>query len=600
MKTTFSRSAITAILTGAALSAFVACGNDGGSDEQRSEAKITVNPTSLILEAEDESATFKLSCDRAWSITTNDAWITAINPSSDTEGAADLVITITTTVNDGELRPGKLLIECGGKPREVPVSQASGGNAAVLGQTFLMKATLVEDEMGFNLLSDPGFEDYGDQTIDYKSPWWILASKRSPDAHTGHFSAQQNFVEPENLGFQTFAARPGTDYEITAWFKSNMAAENPDIYMGIRKSIEGRPVLIDVNKGPGISNSWKMETVAFNTAECPLLEAFAFEFTKDGCSIAWDDICVKRPNDSQKSYKLSDIRKIGSICDGLNGAITSADGCTAWNAGNGKTMLAFGQNIGSGEVRTRSNALAVSTDTNLDDGITASFPGEGGKASEIVAPAGGSETAVVPTAGVHIGARQWIHYMSVRDKQFAEDLWTVNHSGLVYSDDNGATWNRSDVKWDAAGDFVQVAFLHDNGYVYMYGSSVGRIREGEQFVKLARAAESDMQTQSGWKYWNGSTWAANASDAVPLVYAGTLGELSVIKNTTTGRYLMIYSSIKRGAVVIRDAAAPEGDWSGEKIVLTDTEGEVLSAPSFLPVSAEGNTIYFLISSAWGK
>ena len=76
--------------------------------------------------------------------------------------------------------------------------------------------------------------------------------------------------------------------------------------------------------------------------------------------------------------------------------------------------------------------------------------------------------------------------------------------------------------------------------------------------------------------------------------------MSVIKNRTTGRYLMTYSSIKRDAIVIRDAAVPEGEWSGEKIVCVDDADEILSAPSFLPISAEGNTVYFLMSSAWGK
>lgn len=147
---------------------------------------------------------------------------------------------------------------------------------------------------------------------------------------------------------------------------------------------------------------------------------------------------------------------------------------------------------------------------------------------------------------------------------------------------------------------MQAALLRDNGYVYMYGAPAGRISEGEQYVKLARAAEAEMATQGGWKYWDGSNWAADASAAVPLVYAGTLGELSVIKNQTSGRYLMIYSSIKRDAIVIRDAAAPEGEWSGEKIVYVDADDEILSAPSFLPVSAEGNTVYFLMSSAWGE
>lgn len=596
MKTKLFRSKFTALAMCASLLA--ACGGD--DDPKAPEASIAVNPSSLILESTDLAATFTLTCNQAWKITTTDSWITRIDPWSGNDAVTDAVITVETTANEGDLRSGRIVIECGGKQREMNISQAGSGGAPVLGQVFLMKATLVGDETGFNMLSDPGFEDHPTETIDYKSPWWVLASKRSSDAHSGSYAAQQNFVEPENLGFQTFAARPQTDYEITAWFKSNKAAENPDVYLGIRKSVEGRPVLLDVNKGPNIGDAWKQETVQFNSAEFPLLEAFAFEFTKDGYVISWDDVCVKRPGDTQKSYKLTGIEKVGSLFDGFGGAVTSADGCTAWDGGNGKTMIAFGQNIGRGERAVRQNVLAVSSNLDPASGLTVEFVGNDGKPAEMLVPAGGSEKGVVPTAGVAVGTRQWVHYMSIKDKQFAEDMWTVNHSGLAFSDDAGATWTRADVKWDAGSDFVQAAFLRDNGYVYMYGSPVGRISEGEQYVKLARAAESEMTTQAGWKYWNGNDWASDAASAVPLVYAGTLGELSVIRNEPTGRYLMTYSSIKRDAVVIRDAASPEGDWSGEKIVMVDDADEILSAPSFLPVSAQGNTIYFLISSAWGK
>jgi hypothetical protein len=155
------------------------------------------------------------------------------------------------------------------------------------------------------------------------------------------------------------------------------------------------------------------------------------------------------------------------------------------------------------------------------------------------------------------------------------------------------------VNWGAESNFAQVAFLRDNGYVYMYGSTAGRIVEGEQYMKLARVAENEMGNASSWTYWNGSSWVADESAAVAIIYVGTLGEISVIKNAN-GRYLMMYSTIKRDAIVVRDAASPEGDWSGEKIVLVDDEDEVLYAPTMLPVSAIGNDIYFLMSSAWGE
>lgn len=577
----------------------VGCNDKNENGQNDGTSSVSVNPTSLILEADEISASFALTCTGPWQVTADCDWIVSIEPESGASSADNQTIMIGTTVNEGPLRTGKLTITCEDTGLDLQVSQAGVSSATVLGQTYLMKATLVEDEMGFNMLSDPGFEDHGSEAIDYKSPWWILASQRTDDAHSGKYAARQNFVEAENIGFQTFAAKPHTDYVITAWFKSNQATENPDTYLGIRRSIEGRPVLLDNNKGPGISDSWSQQSVEFNSDVEPLLEAFSFIFPKDGYTITWDDVCVKRAGDNQKSYKLENVRNMGSIFDAFDGKITSADGCTAWASSTGSTMIAFGMNAGDGIKDVRYNALAVSDDTDFDDGLSVSFVEENGVPKEIL-PASNGETGIIPTAGVDVNGIQWIHYMNVKDKQFASDLWEVNECGLAYSSDNGGTWARSSVTWPGTGDFVETAFLKDNGYVYMYGSSAGRTAAGEQYVKLARVPETEMGTQSSWTYWDGADWNADIAKAVPIVYAGTLGELSVIRNSMSGRYLMTYFSIKRDAVVIRDAASPEGEWSGEKLVIVDSDDEQLYAPGFMPISAEGNNVFFLLSSAWGK
>ena len=366
----------------------------------------------------------------------------------------------------------------------------------------------------------------------------------------------------------------------------------------MRYGITDRPVLKDENKGGSFSTSWSQSTTAFNTDRHSIVEAFAFSFEKPDYVIQWDDVVLKRPGDNQKSYMLTSVEKVGSLAASLNGAITSFDGCTAWDGGDGKTMVAFGQNVGEAEFATKANALAYSTDNNITDGIDITVVNNDGKVKEIL-PLADGEKGIVPTAGVTAGGKQWIHYQSIDAKEFGSDMWTIKSSGLAYSEDGGNTWTRSNVSWGANSNFAQVALLNDNGYVYMYGSTAGRIVEGEQFVKLARVAENEMGNASSWTYWNGSAWVAEESAATEIIYTGTLGEISVIKNAN-GRYLMMYSTIKRDAVVVRDAASPEGDWSGEKIVLVDDKDEVLYAPTMLPVSAQGNDIYFLVSSAWGE
>lgn len=567
------------------------------SEQEVTKAEIKVSPATLILDATQTETSFRLTASKAWTITCSADWITAIEP-SEGEAVTDQQIKITTTINEANLRSAQLVISCPDASATVSVSQGTSANKTVLGKTYLMKAALTEDERGFNMLSDPGFEDHADQTIDYKSPWWILGSTRVEDPHTGDYAARLNGSITENLGFQTVCARPYTDYVVSAWFKSNQDEGNPDTYLGMRKNIEGRPVLKDENKGGSFSTTWSQSSTYFNTGDCSEVEAFAFSFAKEGYVIQWDDVTLTRPDDTQKSYLLTSVEKVGSLSDMFGGSITSFDGCTAWDGGNGKTMIAFGQNVGDAEFDPKANALATSTDSNLADGLEATVVSTDGKVNEIL-PLSGTEKGVIPTAGINVGNRQWIHFQSVKSKVFASDMWEIFSSGLAYSDDDGTTWTRSDVSWNAGSAFAQVAFLRDNGYVYMYGSTAGRIVDGEQFVKIARVAENEMGTSSSWTYWNGSEWVADEAAAVSIIYAGTLGEISVIKNAN-GRYLMMYSSIKRDAVVIRDADSPEGDWSGEKIVMVDSADEVLYAPTFLPISANGNDIYFLMSSAWGE
>lgn len=580
------------------LSLTIACKpeDNPGKEESPSEVSLSVNPTTLILDADQTNCSFKLNASEAWNIDSDVEWITGIAP-SEGNSAADLTINVTTAANEGNLRSGKITVTCGGKTVTVNVSQATAANKAVLGQIYLMKASLIEDAGGFNMLSDPSFEDHATQAIDYKSPWWILGSDRVADPHTGDYAARLKGSITENLGFQTVCAKPDTDYEVSAWFKSNKDAENPDTYLGVRIGIGDRPVLKDENKGGSFSTSWSQSVTAFNTGNNPVIEAFAFSFAKEGYVIQWDDVVLKRPGDEQKSYMLTSVNKMGSLADAMNGIITSFDGCIAWDGGDGKTMLAFGQNVGEAEFETKANALAYTTDTDIADGIDIEVVNNDGKVKEIL-PLADGEKGIVPTAGVNAGGKQWIHYQSINAKEFGSDMWTIKSSGLAYSEDGGNTWTRSEVNWSAGSNFAQVALLRDNGYVYMYGSTAGRITDGEQYVKLARVAENEMGTPASWTYWNGSAWVADEASAAPIIYAGTLGEISVIKNSN-GRYLMMYSTIKRDGVVIRDSASPEGDWSGEKLVLVDDKDEVIYAPAMLPVSAQGNDIYFLVSSAWG-
>ncbi len=560
-------------------------------EDPKVDALITA-PSSLIADATTTSLQFSLTTTREWKITTSTDWIASIDPSSSDNAVSNQTIEVTVSANTGDLRTGTITITSVDKTHEIMVSQAAAAPAVVLGQVFLMKATVVKESDGFNMLSDPGFEDYPNEDIGYFTPWWCADSfYTTENPHSGKRACGLDLNNiSSNLGFQTLAAKPHTEYVITAYFKSNQDTGAPDTYLGIRKGSD-RSVLKDVNKAPNFSTTWSRESVEFNTENQSLIEAFAFAFQKEGYVVYWDDVKVTRKDDKQDTYTLKNIVKVGSVFDELNG-LTSSDGCIGWISGEGKTFLAFGECIGVGDAKTSYNALALSNNNNFQKDIASSLIKK-----DIVLPT--AEGSCVPTAGVSVGNRQYIHYMESTDKAFAEPLWTVTKSGIAYSDDGGNNWKVTDVEWGPQDNFAQVALLKEDDYVYMYGTTAGRkIEEGEQYIKLARVPLEEMTTKSSWKYWNGNDWVDGVENGVYIVYGGTIGEISVTKDSVSGRYLMVYKSEKRNAVVVRDAANPQGDWSGEKLVYTET-GEILSVPSIIGLS-NNNELYFLISSAWGN
>lgn len=567
-------------------------------NKDKGDSSITVNPTAIILESTQTEAVFTLTCSEAWKIEYDAVWINAVFPSSGATAAQNETIKLTVQENTEGIRTAVLHISCGDIVKDITVSQGEAAGKEVLGQAYLMKATLLEDSKGFNMLSDPDFEDDGNQALNACNPWWALYSERTVGgAQSGDAYCKLNHDDlDENLAFQTVCTQPNHEYTASAWFLSNMPSGSPDTYFGLRVGIGTRPVNFEERLGDGFTTSWTQYSKTGNVGNNPVSEVFAFQFHKEGYITSWDNVSLTRSGDTQKSYGLTDMTKVSSLYELSGGAITSADGCTTWEDEDGTINLAFGRNVGDGEFSTRENAYAISSD-NL-----ASFDviKEDGKVLEILSP-GSKEGGILPTAGITVGGRRWIHYQVIRSKEFGSSLWRAWSAGLAYSDD-GKIWTRSNVVFDKSGNFMEVCFYKEGGYVYMFGSHVGRGNEentpvaDEHFVKIARCPESEMAESSSWKYWNGSTWVSEESSAVPIIYAGTLGELSVMKSSVTGRYMMIYSSLKRNAIVVRDAQTLTGDWSGEHIVYPLKDNEIIYAPSFVSKIAKGNDIYFIVSS----
>src|SRR5207248_6602149 len=96
----------------------------------------------------------------------------------------------------------------------------------------------------------------------------------------------------------------------------------------------------------------------------------------------------------------------------------------------------------------------------------------------------------IPTYGVSTGKRMFLHYMSVQHWG-QPGHWTLNASGLAFSDDDGQTWTKDEhLTWPGDSNFGQVAIVEDRGYLYFFGIPGGRYGG----VQLARVRPEEILT----------------------------------------------------------------------------------------------------------
>lgn len=287
----------------------------------------------------------------------------------------------------------------------------------------------------------------------------------------------------------------------------------------------------------------------------------------------------------------------------MNYNMATTDYGNMWDTGNGTVMSVFGDNFSDFDLNNwRSNAIALSSDRDLSDGIKYSgMLMEGNNIKEIIvsrqktgqySDASQYEETCIPTAGVSVDGNQYINYMSIHKwKTDGNDNWKVNYSEIVYSNDNGETWVRSGVKWGCNSNFAQVAYLKKDNKIYMYGTKSGRYGS----VYLARVDEKSILDINAYDYWNGDSWVSDEAHAVAIAN-GTVSEMTVAYNSYYKRYIMMYLSVNQRSIVYRDASSPEGQWSGEKIIMEE-DGNALYGPYIHPWFNNGKDLYFVISHA---
>jgi hypothetical protein len=219
-----------------------------------------------------------------------------------------------------------------------------------------------------------------------------------------------------------------------------------------------------------------------------------------------------------------------------------------------------------------------------------------------------SETGIIPTAGISAGKAQYLNFMSIKSWD-ANGAWTTNYSAIAMSPDNGEHWGvypgtvRTPTPDGVPGahfmqgneNFQQGAFLRPgpgDPYIYSFGTPSGR--GGSAYV--ARVLPGYVPDLTKYEYWNSdsNSWVATNPAAATPVIPGPVGELSAQYNTYLRQYLVLYCN---GAndVVARTAAAPQGPWGPEQLLVPSMQFPGGIYAPFLHPWSTGKELYFNLS-----
>lgn len=278
-----------------------------------------------------------------------------------------------------------------------------------------------------------------------------------------------------------------------------------------------------------------------------------------------------------------------------------------WNVGGtdlgftflheGDLYMVFGDTYGRERSDWRSNTMAKVADVEspaagLEFERFISDPS--GRATELLSSQKvyWVEQTVIPTNGVSVDSRMFLHYMSVR-RWVAPGQWRINHAGLAYSEDDGHTWVKSGPFWGERSNFAQVAFARiddEPETVYLFGIPAGRFGQ----VKLARVAADTMLSPGAYEYWDGGDWSPFESDAATVVPA-PVGELSVAWSGYLQRWVMMYLDERHKAIVVRTADELTGPWTEPRLITTARDHPQLYAPFIIPFRTNAPEIFFTMS-----
>jgi len=285
-------------------------------------------------------------------------------------------------------------------------------------------------------------------------------------------------------------------------------------------------------------------------------------------------------------------------------AVHGTDLGVLWDDGDGGVLCAFGDTYGVGwrppgagprHADWRFNALARSTCRDLSGGLVLDEMVEDrpGHAAEVLprSRVGLVERTVIPTAGIAVQGRQYLHYMSVR-WWGRPGRWRTNHGGLAVSEDRGRTWTRTWQVGNRGGrrPMQMGGFARAEDWVYFLHTGSGRHNP----VHLARVPPPQLGDLAAFRYWTGSRWSSALADSRPVA-SGPAGELSVAWHRGLDRWLLVHLDDPGGRILLRSAEQPTGPWTDGEILVSGVEHPGLYGGFLHPWRLDGDEICFTMS-----
>lgn len=275
-----------------------------------------------------------------------------------------------------------------------------------------------------------------------------------------------------------------------------------------------------------------------------------------------------------------------------------------WRMGNSKVGILFGDTYGSewrpGHIPDwRSNVLAFSTDTNLEDGLTFDnmVCDDKGNAKEIIYSAHDTsqqgDYSSIPTAAIRIGSVDYVHYMNVKSWS---PSWTTNWSGYAVSHDNGQTWNLHKELFSAQSKFAQQALWERDGYIYAIGSIIGR----RGLPYLARFKPENILLPKSYEYWSQSAgWIVGDEKVATPLFGNIQNEMyaepTLIYHDYLNKWITVYYNEIKNKIVLRSCDELTGNWSQESIIADAKDYPMPYGGFIYPLNLTESNIYISLS-----